>query len=144
MNIYEAFETEDSRWVEVEFQGKVICSVRIRSANPDLNPQLRAAMKDEAMGLVKEKGTEEAEALTVHMALADSDLELRLFAIAVITDWKGVTSKKGGRLPCNPKNVEKVMRDLPLVFKQIRTQAYRWETFRAAATDAAVGNSKTS
>lgn len=148
MNIYEAFETdssaiEEGRWVEIVFQGEAVCQVRVRSASPELNPKMREAMTDHAVGLIKKKGADEPE-LTVREALRDPDLELKLFASSVVSDWAGVKSKDGKRLRCTPKNALKVFRDLPLLFQQVKNAAYRWETFRSAAVQSALGNSETS
>lgn len=145
MNIYEAFETDaatlkDGRWLDIVFQGKTVCEVRIRSASPDLNAELRKAMTDEAVGLLENADKQ----LTIHAALADSDLERKLFAQAVITDWKGVGNKAGKPLKCTPKNALTVFKDLPLLFQQVKVAAYRWETFRAAVQDGVMGNSRTS
>lgn len=146
MNIYEAFETssqaiEEGRWLEIVFQGQAVCAVRVRSASPDLNPELRKAMTDEALGLVGE--TKDPE-LTVRKALQQPDLERRLFAAAVITDWRDVTDRKGKALKYTPKNAERILKDLPLLFQQVKAAAYRWETFRRTVVEEAVGNSATS
>lgn len=148
MNIYEAFETdssaiEEGRWLEIVFQGKAVCEVCVRSASPELNPKLREAMTEKALGLIG-NGKDKSDELTVRMALKDPDLERDLFAAAVVSGWKGVTDKDGKALKCTPKNVAKVFKDLPLLFQQVKNAAYRWETFRRAAVDAALGNSATS
>ncbi len=146
MNIYEAFETseqaiEEGRWLEIVFQGEAVCAVRVRSASPDLNPELRKAMTDQALGLLGE--TKDPD-LTVRKALRDPDLERKLFAAAVITDWRDVKDRNNKALKCTPKNIEKVLKDLPLLFQQVKNAAYRWETFRRSVVEEALGNSETS
>lgn len=154
MNIYEAFETdskaiEEGRWLEIEFQGAVVCEVRVRSASPELNPRLREAMTDHAIGLMKEKKSDE---LTVREALRDPELERKLFAQAVVSGWRDPQSKKGDTvqskeglaLKCTPKNALKVFSDLPLLFQQVKNAAYRWETFRSAVVESSLGNSEAS
>ena len=138
MNIYEAFETdakaiEEGRWLEIVFQGQAVCSVCVRSASPDLNPALRKAMTDEALGIVGKTngGGSAAVEKSVASALRDPELERKLFAAAVVTAWKGVTDRSGKPLKFTPKNCEKVFRDLPKLFEQVKIAAYRWETFRA-------------
>jgi hypothetical protein len=146
VNIYEAFETsseaiEEGRWLEIVFQGQAVCAVRVRSASPDLNPELRKAMTNEALGLIGE--TKDPD-LTVRRALQDPDLEVKLFAAAVLSDWRDVTDRNGKALKFTTKNAEKILRELPLLFQQVKAAAYRWETFRLAVVEEAVGNSATS
>jgi hypothetical protein len=151
MNIYEAFETdaqaiEEGRWLEIVFQGQAVCSVCVRSASPDLNPELRKAMTDQALGIVgKANGAGPAAVeKSVSSALRNPDLERKLFAAAVVTAWKGVTDRNGKPLKFTTRNAEKVFKDLPKLFEQIKLAAYRWETFRASVVSASLGNSETS
>lgn len=149
MNIYEAFEVSDEAtaegvWLDIVFQGQTACQIRIRSASPDLNPELRKAMTDRAVGLLKNAGKAKSETDAAVDSLSNPDTERALFAQAVVTDWKGVTDRDGKAIKCTPKNVEQVFRDLPLLFKQVKSQAYRWETFRRVVTEAALGNCATS
>ena len=139
MNIYEAFETSDElinegKWVAIEFNGAELCRVRVRSASPELNADLRKAMADEAVALVG-KGAD----LTTDAN--DPERELRMFAKSVVTDWDGITDRQGKKLKCTPANVEKIFRELPLLANRIKREAYRWTNFRAAVEDAVVGNS---
>jgi hypothetical protein len=151
MNIYEAFETdakaiEEGRWLEIVFQGQAVCSVCVRPASPDLNPEMRKAMTDQALGIVGKSNGKGAPALdqSVNSALRDPDLERKLFAAAVVTNWKNVTDRDGKPLKCTPKNCEKVFTDLPKLFEQVKHASYRWETFRASIVQASLGNSETS
>jgi len=142
LNIYEAFETSDEftnegKWVEIEFNGSVLCAVQIRSASPELNADLRKAMNAEALEAVKNKDDLQDNAL-------DPDRELRLFAAAVVTNWTGITDRKGKKLKCTPRNVEQVFKDLPLLFNRIKREAYRWTNFRKELEDEIVGNSRRS
>lgn len=139
MDIYEAFETSetltrDGRWIDLEFGGKVVCSFRVRSASPDLNSDLRKAMADEAVATM---GT--LPGLTA--AVADKELENRLFAKAVVTDWKDVTDADGQPYKCTPENVEKVFTELPLLAQRVKSEAYKWTNFRTVYEDKALGNS---
>ncbi len=139
MNIYEAFETseeytKDGKWVEIEFDGAKLCAFKIRSASPELNADLRKAMTAEALDSVARKDDLED-------SLDDPDRELRLFAAAVVVEWKGITDREGKKLKCNRHNCEQVFRDLPLLFNRIKREAYRWTNFRRELEDQVVGNS---
>jgi len=139
VDIYEAFETsdeltKDGRWIEVEVLGAVVCSFRVRSASPDLNVELRKAMAAEAIANI---GT--VAGLTD--AVADPNVENRLFAQAVVTDWKNVRDRSGKFLKCTPKNVEKVFDDLPLLAQRVKREAYKWTNFRTVHEATALGNS---
>lgn len=139
MNIYDAFETSEQlinegKWVEIEFDGKLLCSICVRSASPELNAELRKAMTDEALEAV-------SKAQSLETQLGDPDRELRLFAKAVVTDWKGITDRKGKKLKCTPANVEKIFRELPLLANRVKREAYRWTNFRAALEAEVVENS---
>lgn len=141
MDIYEAFETsdqlvKDGRWIELEFGGEVVCSFRVRSASPDLNAELRKAMAEEAVNSIG-AGT----IASVTDSVADATMENRLFAEAVVTDWKGVKSRDGKALKCTPKNVEKVFKELPLLAQRVKKEAYKWANYRAVHEDKALGNS---
>ena len=141
MDIYEAFETseslvKDGRWIVLEFGGEVVCSFRVRSASPDLNAELRKAMAEEAVANI---GT--ATLATVTNSVADAKLENRLFAYAVVTDWKGVKGRDGKPMKCTRKNCEKVFNDLPLLAQRVKNEAYKWTNYRAVHEDKALGNS---
>lgn len=138
MNIYEAFETsadltEKGRWIELEFAGAVIGSMRVRSASPDLNAELRKAMAEEAIANIAN-----IEQLTT--STADKGLENRLFGLAVITEWKGIKDKAGKTMKCTPQNVEKLFNDLPLLAQKVKREAYKWTNYRAAFEEKALGN----
>lgn len=138
MDIYEAFETsetltKDGRWIDLEFGGTVVCQWRVRSASPDLNAELRKAMADEA---VASMGT--LPGLTA--AVADVDLENRLFSVAVITDWKDVNDADGKPLECTPDNIVTVFTDLPLLAQRVKREAYKWTNFRTVHEDKALKN----
>lgn len=141
MNIYEAFETsntltEDGTWVELEFGGEVLCSMRVRSASPDLNAELRKAMAEEAVATLGANPTMEG----VTDAAADKSLENRLFGRAVVTAWKGVKDRNGKAMKCTPANVEKVFNELPLLAQRVKREAYKWTNFRAVFEEKALGN----
>lgn len=141
MDIYTAFETSETlikegRWIELEFGGEVVCSFRVRSASPDLNGDLRRAMAEEAVANIGAATLE-----TVTDSVADKTLENRLFATAVVVDWKGVTDKDGNDLDCTPENIEAVFTDLPLLAQRVKNEAYKWVNYRQAAEEAALGNS---
>ena len=138
MNIYEAFETSDEltekgRWIELEFAGAVIGSMRVRSASPDLNAELRKAMAEEAVANI-------ANVKQLTDATADKNLENRLFGLAVVTAWKGITDKDGKAMKCTPKNVEKLFDDLPLLAQKVKREAYKWTNYRTAFEEQALGN----
>ena len=139
MDIYEAFETseqltKDGRWIDLEFGGSVVCAFRVRSASPDLNAELRKAMADEAVASM-------ATLPGLTAAVADKELENRLFAQAVITDWKDVTDADGDPLECTPENIVNVFTDLPLLAQRVKSEAYKWTNFRTVHEDKALGNS---
>jgi len=138
LNIYEAFETSDEltekgRWIELEFAGSVVASIRIRSASPDLNAELRKAMAEEAVATI-------ATMQGLTDATADPELENRLFGEAVVTAWKGITDRQGKAIKCTPKNVAKVFKELPLLAQRVKREAYKWTNFRAAFEEQALGN----
>lgn len=138
MNIYEAFETSDEltekgRWIELEFAGAVLASIRIRSASPDLNADLRKAMAEEAVATI-------ATLQGLTDATADPELENRLFGEAVVTDWKGITNRDGKAIKCTPKAVAKLFKELPLLAQRVKREAYKWTNFRAAFEETALGN----
>lgn len=141
MDIYSAFETsaklvKEGRWIELEFGGAVVCSFKVRSASPDLNAELRKAMAEEAVSSIGNPTLAD-----VTNAVASADLENRLFALAVVTDWKGVTGRDGKPLKCTPKNCEKVFKDLPLLAQRVKNEAYKWANYRAVHEEKALGNS---
>jgi len=138
LNIYEAFETsqqlvDEGKWIEIEFDGSLLCSICVRSASPELNAKLRKAMTEEALASV-------AKSQSLETQLGDPDREVRLFAKAVVTDWKGITDREGKKLKCTPANVEKIFRELPLLANRVKREAYRWTNFRAALEAEVVGN----
>jgi hypothetical protein len=138
VNIYEAFETSDEltekgRWIELEFAGAVLASIRIRSASPDLNADLRKAMAEEAVATI-------ATMQGLTDSVADPELENRLFGEAVVTAWKGITDRKGKAIKCTPKNVAKVFKDLPLLAQRVKREAYKWTNFRTQFEETALGN----
>lgn len=140
-NVYDLFETSDSAinegiWCAIEHGGKEVCRIRVRSADRDLNPEIRKFMAIEAAKSVSEKGNLE----NVMDMLAETGMETRLFAHAIVVEWEGVTDKAGKALKCTPKNVEKVLTDLPLLARQIKLKAYTWTNFRKIFEDAAQGN----
>jgi len=140
-SVYELFETSESAvtdgiWCAIEHQGQEICRIRVRSADRDLNPEIRKFMATEAAKSVKERGSLE----NVMDMLADPQMEHRLFAHAIVSDWEGITDQAGKALKCTPKNVEKVLNDLPLLARQIKAKAYSWTNFRKVFEQEAVGN----
>ena len=142
MEIYEAFETsekltKEGRWIEVEVLGEVVCEMKVRSASPDLNADLRKAM---AAAAIASMGT--LAGLTD--AVGDSTLENRLFGEAVVTDWKNVRDRNGKFMKWTPKNVEKVFNELPLLAQRVKREAYKWTNFRAQYEEKALGNSSKS
>lgn len=130
-DVYELFETSEDAtkngvWCAIENGGKEVCRIRVRSADRDLNPEIRKFMAIEAADSVAKRGNLE----NVMDMLADPDMENRLFANAIVTEWSGVT-RKGKAIKCTPKNVEKVFTDLPLLARQVKAKAYQWANFRA-------------
>ena len=142
MDIYEAFQTSDEltkegRWIDLEFGGEVVCSMRVRSASPDLNADLRKAMASEAIASMST-----LQGMTD--AVSDTKLENRLFASSVVVEWKGVKDSKGKAMKCTPKNIEKLFTDLPLLAQRVKREAYKWTNFRSVHEAQALGNSSTS
>lgn len=140
-NVYDLFETSESAindgiWCAIEHAGAEVCRIRVRSADRDLNPAIRKFMAIEAAKSVSEKGNLE----NVIDMLAETGMETRLFAHAIVVEWEGITDRNGKALKCTPKNVEKVLTDLPLLARQIKLKAYQWMNFRRVFEDAATGN----
>jgi hypothetical protein len=62
------------------------------------------------------------------------------FAETVILDWKGVTDKKGKKVPYSPGAAIKLMKDLPDLFVVLRDAASKAANFRAEEVKDDMGN----
>ena len=132
VNPYQAFELEadlikSGIWFDfIDPQGFLVCQIKCRPSDPELNPQfLEASVK-----LPSQQKPDEppAKALAV------------IYAEAVVVDWRGVTDREGKPLECTPKNIVKVLADLPILFQQLRIKTRDWTLWRKNYTEAALGN----
>jgi hypothetical protein len=136
MGIYEEYEldrecTEKGVWLEIlsPDTGKLVCKVRVRPADPDDNPDYRKAAADLVLEAAGKDNAEDRP-----------DWVPRLYARAVVTDWDGVTDRKGKALECTEENVYQILKDLPQVYKTIRRHAQDWRLYRAKFEEAASKN----
>jgi hypothetical protein len=65
-----------------------------------------------------------------------------LFSEIVIRDWDGLEADGGGSLKCSPAEALSAIKDPALrrLWMWIQAQANRWENFRAARKEKALGN----
>lgn len=145
MRVLEAFETskklsDEGRPCEIEYGGKVICTVQVRPADASLNPDYRRVMAEMSIDLIAGKSNGQAPA-----EISDEDDVERLYQLycrAVITGWTWTDpeDRKATSLRFNEKNAVALFHKAPKFFEAIQKGARQWTHFRATHEDDAKGN----
>ena len=124
-NLYKRFKTDENAekngvWISYD-EGVEFLLRRAGSANP----HYRTAV-DYHMGPYRRRfqnGTVDEK--------KSRELMARVYADAVVADWKGVTDEAGNILECTKENVFKVLMDLRELFDSIQKDAGEIDQFRA-------------
>lgn len=135
MDVFDAYGMSEEAvtqgiWAELVVGTTNIGRVRVRSIDPDINPDYRK-------GLLK-SGIARAQ------AGADSDVDdlaVALLADTVVTDWELYTTDKDGKevkLKYSRKKCAELLRTLPKFRAAVERAAQNWTNFRAKEFEAAV------
>jgi len=137
VRVLEAFETsaklaDEGRLCEIEWGGKVICSVRVRPADALLNSEYRRCIAE--MSLEVKKGFSNGSGDTALSIAEDTDLLFTLYARSVIVSWQWADpeDRKATSLRFNEKNAVALFKKAPKFFEAIQAAAREWSHYRAA------------
>ena len=143
MRVLEAFETSEKlvnegRLCEIEFEGQVICEVRLRPADALLNSEYRAVLAELSMDVPKSVNGS-GSPIGIEQ---DTELLYRLYARAVVISWEWTNEedRKATSLRFNEKNAVALFKKAPKFFEAIQVAARRWGHFRSAHEEDAKGN----
>lgn len=124
-NLYELFETDDSlekSGVGLRFGPATFFCRRAGGANTAFDTAFEA--KTRAMS---------SRLQMAALSNEQSDEILReVYAETVVIGWEGVTDRKGNPLEFNKENFIRLMKDLPTVWRALRTEAANHENFLKA------------
>lgn len=124
-NLYELYETD----TELETKG-----VALQFGDAKFFVK-RAGGSNEVFDKVFEAKTRSMSNRLQLQALSEAQsnrMMQEIYFEAVMLGWEGVTDRKGQPLEYNRENFLRVMTDLPVVWKAIRTEAANHENFRKA------------
>lgn len=140
MRVLQAFATdadlvEDGLSCDIEFQGTVICRVKVRPADPLLNADYRRLVTEMGRELKTQAGDQVDDP-------ADTEKLYRLYAETIITawEWTDPADQKDKSLIFNPKNAVAIFKKAPKFFEAIQRVARDWAQFRSEHEADAAGN----
>lgn len=120
-------------WAELIVDGTEIGRVRVRSSDPDINPEYRNALSVAAMAAVTAKPD--------LLKKIKDDTALAVIAETILTDWELYRTDKNGkdiRIKFTPKKAVELMRKLPKLRAAVERAAHNWTKFRRANIEEAV------
>lgn len=135
-NLYELYETDpelEKKGIALQFGDTAFYVKRAGGANVDFDKCFEAKTRNMTSRLQLSALSEEQSSTMLQEVYFES----------VIVGWKNVTNRKGEVLDFNRENWMQVMKDLPTVWRAIRTEASNHENFRklqAQQEGEAVGN----
>lgn len=147
MRVLEAFETskklsDEGRACEIEFGGKVICTVQVRPADAALNADYRRVLAEMSIELLAGKSNGAATPAPELSPEDDVERLYRLYCRSVIVSWKWTdpSDRQTKALKFNEKNAVALFHKAPKFFEAIQKGARGWGNFRSAHEDDARGN----
>jgi hypothetical protein len=124
-SLYDLFETDDnleSKGIALKFGPATFFCKRAGGANTAFDAAFEAKTRNMSSRL-------QLSALSNEQ----SDAILReVYAESVVTGWEGVTDREGKPLEFSVSNFVQVMKDLPTLWKALRTEAANHENFLRA------------
>jgi hypothetical protein len=120
-------------WAELIVDGKEIGRIRVRSSDPDINPEYRNALSVAAIAAISATG-DQLDKIKETTALA-------VIAETILTDWELYKADKNGvdkPIKFSPKKAVELMEKLPKLRAAIERAAMNWTRFRRHNIDEAV------
>jgi hypothetical protein len=124
-NLYELYETDnelEKKGICLQFGEAKFYVKRAGGANEDFDKKFEEKTRSVSNRLQLQALSEEQS----------SRLMQEVYFESVMINWEGVTDRKGNPLPYNRENFLTLMRDLPVVWRALRTEAANHENFRKA------------
>ena len=138
MDIFDAYEmsaeaTDKGIWAELIVDGQVIGRIRVRSSDPDINPEYRNALSVAALAAVSATGDQ--------LQKIKDDTALAVIAETILTDWELFKTDKNGKdisIKFSAKKAVELMRKLPKLRAAVERAAHNWTKFRRHNIEEAV------
>ena len=136
MDVFEAYAMSDEAmtkgiWARLVVGTTDIGRVRVRSIDPDINPEYRKGLLTSSMARAAkdEHGEDDAE-----------EIAIALLADTVVTDWELYTTKDGKEVPLkfSKSKCRELLKKLPKFRAAVERAAQNWTRFRAKEFDDAV------
>jgi hypothetical protein len=121
-SLYELFETDE----KIEKDG-----VKLKFGPASFHVR-RAGGANRAFNAAFEEKTRMTQSRLQMAALSEEESEkilMDVYAETVVIGWDGVTDRKGSPLEFTKENFMQVMKDLPVVWRALRTEAANHENF---------------
>ena len=138
MDIFEAYEMSSDAvdkgiWAELIVDGQMIGRIRVKSSDPDINPEYRNALSVAALAAVSAKPDQ--------LEKIKGDTALAVIAETILTDWELYKTDKNGKdkpIPFSQKKAVELMAKLPKLRASVERAAQNWTKFRRHNIEEAV------
>lgn len=142
MDIFEAYEMSDEAvehgvWAELVVKGDKIGRVRVRSSDPDINPQYRSGLNVSALASIaidKSANGEDTNA-------KKDDIAIALLVDTVLTDWELYKLNGDGKevkIKFTKAKAKELLRKLPKLRTAVERASANWTSYRLQAVDETV------
>ena len=142
MDVFEAYEmseeaVENGVWAELVVKGQQIGRVRVRSSDPDINPEYRNGLNVSALATV----AIDKEANGEDTSERKDDIAIALLVDTVLTDWELYKLNGDGkevRIKFSKTKAKQLLKKLPKLRAAVERAAANWTSYRKAAVDETV------
>lgn len=142
MDIFEAYEmseeaVEHGVWAELIVKGDKIGRVRVRSSDPDINPQYRSGLNVSALATIainKNANGRDTER-------EKDDIAVALLVDTVLTDWELYKLNGEGKevkIKFTKTKAKELLRKLPKLRAAVERAAANWTSYRLQAVNETV------
>ncbi len=142
MDIFEAYEMSEEAvqngvWAELVVKGEQIGRVRVRSSDPDINPDYRSGLNVSALASVaidKSANGEDTSDKKDNLAIA-------LLVDTVLTDWELYKMNGEGKevkIKFTKAKAKSLLKKLPKLRAAVERAAANWTSYRKSAVDETV------
>lgn len=142
MDIFEAYEmseeaVESGVWAELVIKGEQIGRVRVRSSDPDINPQYRNGLNVSALASIAlDKNANGAD-----LSAQKDDIAIALLVDCVLTDWELYKMNGDGKevaIKFTKGKAKTLLKKLPKLRAAVERASANWTSYRRTAVDETV------
>jgi hypothetical protein len=142
MDIFEAYEmseeaVENGVWAELVVKGEQIGRVRVRSSDPDINPDYRSGLSVSALATIAmDKSANGAD-----LSAQKDDLAIALLVDTVLTDWELYKMNGEGKevkIKFTKGKAKQLLKKLPKLRAAVERASANWTSYRRTAVDETV------